>query len=357
MVTLCACESVSGPTKPLPATPANPLPATSGDIVLMTAANHLERLSIATGSSVWDIPLGGEAQLPFTHHVIALTPDQRRLAALVRGPQSEVVIAEVQSGAVVSRRVLPSGVTYQGLDVGPRSGRVYVFGIRETGPSRGPTKGPPAEALVSVLAPDLASLVAVATVRPSAGFNWSVYQAEVDPSEFHVLMSYHGPDTTGVDMLTLDGDRLVQPCAQAGIGCIESHGGFVLRRERVFLATGGARIIEADATGQTLRVIETGIENEHLMEFALDSTGSKLFFAGSCKYSRGLFVVDLATSKTMALAKQRSQTCGERILVAGESRLVIFDPDILFVDAVTGHVDFHQSAGLDPPIDGLVLAA
>jgi hypothetical protein len=121
------------------------------------------------------------------------------------------------------------------------------------------------------------------------------------------------------------------------------------------MATGGSKIIEADASGKTLREIETGIENEHLMEFTLDSTGSHLFFAGSCKYNRGLFMVDLTTGKTRALAKQRSSMCGERVLIADEARLVIIDPDIRIVDAATGQEERRIKRD-DPPVDGLVLA-
>jgi hypothetical protein len=292
--------------------------------------------------------------LPFTKHLIALTPDRKRIGVLVRWAQSQVVLVDVQSGSVVDRRVLPGGLVYEALDIGPISGRVYVLASREVGPNRGPTKGPPADAVVTVLARDLTPLVVSQTVRTSAGFNWFVLQGTLDPSESHLLISYHGPDTSGLDMVAIEGDRLVNPCTQPGITCIQSHGGFATRGDRLFLATGGARIIEADAAGKTLREIDTGIENEHVMEFALDSAGSHLFIAGSCNYSRGLFVVDLSTLKTKVLAEQRSETCGERVLVVGESRLVVFDPDILVVDASTGQLQIRRSTGLDPPVDGLV---
>ncbi len=355
LVVFAACQSPSGPSKPPHVASATPLPPSSADIVLVTASNHLERLSVATGATSWNIKLGGDEQRPFTAHLIAPSRDAKRIAVLVRGASSEVALVDTESGSVVSRRVLPSGLSYAALDVGRISGRLYVFGSLVVGPSRGEAPGPPADAVVTILAPDLSALVMSQTARYGTDANWMVYQGKVDRSESHLLVSYHGTDTTGIDTIALDGNRLVNPCTQPRVGCIQSHGGFVTRGERLYMATGGSRIIEADAKGKTLREMETGIENEHLMEITLDSTGSRLFFAGSCKYNRGLFAVDLTTRKTAALAKQRSSMCGERVLIADEARLVIIDPDIRVVDAATGQEERRIKRD-DPPVDGLVLA-
>jgi hypothetical protein len=356
VVVFTACQSPSGPSKPPEVSPAKAWPPSSADLVLLTASNHLQRLQVATGAISWDVQLGDEEQQPFTAHVIAPTKDRKLIAVLVRGASSEVALVDTESGSVVGRRALPSGLSYRALDVGPISGRLYVFGSLVVGPSRGETPGPAADAVVTILAPDLSALVMSPTARYGTDANWLVFQGKADPSESHLLVSYHGTDTTGIDMIALDGNRLVNPCTQPRVGCIQSHGGFVTRGDRLYMATGGSKIIEADTSGKALQEIETGIENEHLMEFTLDSTGSRLFFAGSCRYSRGLFVVDLRTRKTRALAKQRSSICGERVLVADEARLVIIDPDIRVVDAETGQEERRIKRD-DPPVDGLVLAA
>ncbi|HEX2681687.1 MAG TPA: hypothetical protein VHQ03_10380 [Candidatus Dormibacteraeota bacterium] len=203
-----------------------------------------------------------------------------------------------------------------------------------------------------VLTPDLRTIVLSETVRAGTAADWYVYRGGLDPTESHLLLSYHGPDTTGVDLITLTDDRLVDPCTQPAVGCIASHGGFLVTRDRIFFTTGSSTVIETDTAGQPLRDIETGIENEHIMEMTLDSTGSHLFIVGSCLYSDGLFAVDVSSMKTQTLAKQLTDVCGERVLVVGASQLVVFDPKILLIDAETGRVEVGRTPS-DAPVDGL----
>jgi hypothetical protein len=208
---------------------------------------------------------------------------------------------------------------------------------------------------VTVLAADL-TLIGTLAVRPSAGFDWFVYQGATDASESHLLVSYHGPDTTGVDVIAIEGDRLVNPCTTPGEACIRSHGGLVSVADHLYLATGGSPVIEAEPTGRTVRTIETGISNEHIMEFAINSTQSHMFIAGSCKYSSGLFAIDLGSLRVRTLAKQFSNVCGERVFISGQSSLVVVDPDVSVVDAGTGRVELRLHAD-GAAIDGIVAAA
>ena len=321
-------------------------------MIILTASNHLQRLSSTTGKFEWDVGLGGDLQSDFTAHLMAFTSDRKHVAVLVRGSASQVVIADAATGRELARHALPSGLSYRGLGVGPISGRIYVFGNRDLGPDRGPTQGPPSDAVVTVLADDL-TLMSAQTVRASAGYDWFVYQGATNASESQLLLSYHGPDTTGVDIIAITGDHLVSPCHKPGIGCITSHGGFVPTRDDLYLATGTSQVIEADPTGTTLREIETGISNEHIMELAIDSSQSQMFIAGSCKYSSGLFAVDLHTLGVKTLAKQFSNVCGERVFISGQSSLVVVDPDVLVVSARTGRVEFRLQAN-GTAIDGLV---
>jgi hypothetical protein len=345
-IVLVACQAASTPVKPV---------TTSSGVVILTASNHLLRLSVTKAKFEWDIGLGGSPQSDFTAHLMAFTSDKTRVAVLVRGSTSQVVIVETTTGRELARHTLATGLIYRGLDVGPNSGRVYVFGNRELGPDRGPTQGPPSDAVVTVLTTDLTLLV-TQTVRPSAGFDWFVYQGASDPSESHLLISYHGPDTTGIDVIAIDGDRLVDPCTKPGEGCIRSHGGFLSTAGHLYVATGSSPVIETDTAGIAVREIETGISNEHIMELAIDSTLSQMFIAGSCKYSSGLFAIDLRSLTVKTLAKQFSKVCGERVFITGQSKLVVLDPDASIVDARTGRVELRLQAN-GTAIDGIVAAA
>jgi hypothetical protein len=345
VVVLVACQPAPTSVKPVTA---------SAGVVILTASNHLLSLSVSNGKFEWDVGLGGSPQSDFTAHLMAFTGDKARVAVLVRGSTSQAVIVDTTTGREIARHTLATGLIYRALDVGLISGRVYLFANRELGPDRGPAQGPPSDAVMTVLAPDL-TFLATQTVRPSAGFDWFVYQGATDPSESHLLISYHGPDTTGVDLIAINGDRLVNPCTKPGEGCIRSHGGFVSDGGRLYLATGSSPVIEADPTGTMVREIETGISNEHIMELAIDSTRSQMFIAGSCNYSRGLFAIDLRSLRVRTLAKQSSNVCGERVFVSGASSLVVVDPDISIVDAGTGRVELRLQAN-GTAIDGLVAA-
>jgi hypothetical protein len=346
VIVLAACQPAPTAVKPVTA---------SAGVVIVTASNHLLSLSLTKRKVEWDIGLGGSPQSDFTAHLMAFTSDKARVAVLVRGSTSQVVIVDATTGRELARHSLATGLIYRGLDVGPISGRVYVFANRELSPDRGPAEGPPSDAVVTVLAPDLTLLV-TQTVRPSAGFDWFVYQGATDPSETHLLISYHGPDTTGVDLIAINGERIVDPCTKPGEGCIRSHGGFVSAGGHLYLATGSSPVIEADPSGTTVREIETGISNEHIMELAIDSTRSQMFIAGSCKYSSGLFAIDLRSLRVRTLAKQFSNVCGERVFVPGQSSLVVVDPNISVVDVGTGRLEFRLQAN-GTAIDGLVAAA
>jgi hypothetical protein len=350
---LAACQSSS--TQALPSNPVAMGGTNASDLLVLTASNDLERVSL-DAKVLWRTGLGGASQLHFTAHLMAFTSHHRYVVVLVRGPVGEVLTIDLATRAAVHRRQLPAGLIYRGLDVGPVTGRVYVFANRETGPDRGPIQGPPSDAVVLVLTSDLASLVMSQTVRTSSGFDWYIYQGGLDPSETHLLLSYHGPDTTGVDVISVAGDRLQDQCTQPQYGCIRSHGGFVFSGGNILLTTGSSSVLETDQSGQTIREIDTGIENEHIMEMEADRGGRHLLIAGSCLYGRGLFELNLTTFRTDTLDRQGSDVCGERVLVASDSRVAVIDPDVLIIDLTNGRTQNRINALSDSVIDGLAVS-
>src|SRR5207253_8452535 len=109
--------------------------------------------------------------------------------------------------------------------------------------------------------------------------------------------------------------------------CVQSHGGFVSDGSSIFFTTGSSLMIETDESGRLIKMMETGIENEHLMEVATDGYGLQLLIPGSCLYSGGLFEFDVGLEKTTVIAKQRSTVCGERAIGLPGSVIAVVGPD------------------------------
>jgi hypothetical protein len=91
------------------------------------------------------------------------------------------------------------------------------------------------------------------------------------------------------------------------------------------------------------------------MEIAAGLDGKRLFIAGSCNYSGGLFALDLSLFQVRILAPQRSQICGERVIVASADDLSVIDPRAGFVNAA-GHVEREVSLGGEVLVDGMRVA-
>jgi len=350
------CQESGGPPAHVdsPAS-SEPVASASSDVVILTASNDIERLDVASAALRWKTPLGGIRQDGFAAHVMAVAGSGNHVVVLVRGSPSVVVFVDLSTGRVTARRELPPGLVYRGVDVGPASGRVYLFANRDVGPDRGGELGPLSEAVVVVLDSDLSNVLISQTVRSTYGFNWRVYRGAVDRDETRILLSYHGPDSTGVDLIHLNGTHLDNRCATSSAACIPSHGGFAVGSRVMFFATGSSPILRTDHDGNLLGDIDTGIEGEHIMELTLDGSQRFLFIAGSCLYSDGLFEVDTVTRTTRIVDPPRSDTCGERVMALSDSVLVVIDPHVVAIDRKTGRINHSLKFPTDPAVDGLVV--
>lgn len=192
---------------------------------------------------------------------------------------------------------------------------------------------------------------------------WTVYQGGVTEDERTLFISYHGPDTTGIDRFTVLTNGLARCPSSAvpGRGCIDGHGGFIIMGTHLLIATGGSAIIERDWEGQEQRRLITGLEHTHLMEFVTDPRAHRLYAVGSCGYTPGFSAVELGGENRDPTATEASpimpvvvatprnaaeQVCGERLalagnmLVVGQSALSVPSPTragkLLLVDPSTG---------------------
>lgn len=305
-------------------------------------------VAVSPGSAV----AGGEVRLPGTGtstevaaHVVALDPGRRLLRVLV--DHETVVSVDARTLAVRDSWTLPAGTAYRTLAVGPVSGDVFAFGDRAEDGGHSPW---------------LVRLSADGTVRgswrlrPAAAHDWTPYAAAIAADERYAVVSYHGANTTGADVVRLDGP-VPQDCTSprtAVTGCIaEIHGAVIVSTGRVWGTTGdGAVLVSVDPVSLQPRRLDPALPGNHLMEFAVDPAGP-VYALGSCLYSGGLSRLDPGAARAHVLAPpmslpQRPDLCGERIAVGPAGLLAITrgpsisgssgPSGIVFVDGATGQV-------------------
>jgi hypothetical protein len=263
---------------------------------------------------------------------MALSPDTRTLFVLVPRGQGQpaapdrVAVLDPATLRLRASYPLDAATTYRSLALGARSGRLYLFGNRA---------GPHGQAaLVATLDSASGRVLDRWVVRPAGGRNWLVYRGIATADERHLVVSYHGSDTTGADVLGLAGGRLAHcPAGPPWAGCLPGvHGDVVAVGDRLLATTGDAqRVEELTLDGRVLRRWASGLAGNHLMELAVDAAG-RAYAIGSCGYAGGLSVIDLDTGPARPLAAPVAggglagappTVCGERIEAGLRGLLVV----------------------------------
>lgn len=291
-------------------------------------------------------------------HYLAITTDGTAVYALVSGqPSRPDRLAILDVGTAQLRAVfdLP-GATYRSLAVGPRTGSVYLFGDRS------------GEVLVSVMEGQTGSVLHAWMARAADGRTWRVYQGAVSTDERRLFLSYHGPDTTGVDWFDVTDAGLLRcpAAARTDSGCLGGHGALSLEQDGVLVATGDTVLLDVDLAGQVRQGFDTGLENNHLMEFTVDAATQRVYAVGSCGYAGGFSAVNLQGGGTPDLSVtprpwawratptppevlQQAGVCGERVVLGPNGLLTVArtqrpvpQPNrpgaLLLVDPATGAV-------------------
>jgi DNA-binding beta-propeller fold protein YncE len=268
-------------------------------------------------------------------HAMAVSQDHRLLYVLVpRGANQpagsdRVDVINTTTLQVRASYRLDRAVAYRSLALAPHTGRLFLFGTRSE---------PSGQRLqVSMLDPASGRQLGSWDAHPASGHTWLPHVAIVAIDERHLVVSYHGSDTTGADVLTLAGGRLVRCAgAPASVGCLQSvHGDVVATAEGHLLATTGdaQRIEELTLDGQVIRRWDSELTGNHLMELGLDPERRWLYAIGSCGYTGGLSAIDLRSGAARLLAppsgprdpetlRSLPGICGERI-EAGLGGLVV----------------------------------
>jgi DNA-binding beta-propeller fold protein YncE len=311
IVACTGCDSI---------TRANPSPTpvpslTAARVVSLLANNHLLVADVTTGAVLAELTLGEPPALPSQIRAMAMSRDGHTLYALVRASGgARIALLDTTTLKLTTSIDLGGDLDYRGLAIGPRTGRLYLSANQ-----RG-------DALVRVIDPSGAQPAQTWPARKSEGRDWYVYQGSVAPDETALYLSYHGPDTTGIDRFEIQPAGLLR-CSIAtrpDSGCFVTHGSFALAGGDLVASMGESPVASLDpVTGVRRDQYDLLLEGNHMLEFTIASGG--LYAVGSCGYTGGLARADLSTGQTSVLAASRTRggVCGERIAVSSDGSVLV----------------------------------
>lgn len=302
-------------------------------VVALLASNKLIALSpkgkVRARLSLGRVPPSGFAI--GVGNYVGLSSNRRLLFTLEPRPASShpttpqaVAVVSLAPLRVVARYTLPQGILFRSLTVGPRTGRLYLAGNRF---ADGSTQlgAQQEDAVAAVVDPRTGALILVTTIREAGGRNWMVLASAISSDERYLFVAYHGDDTIGGDWLSISDNRLDR-CSilvRPNTGCLDFHGSIAPYRGSVLAATGENKLVDLALDGRVLRDWSIGLPRNHLMWITLDSSRGLVAVAGSCGYSGGLSVINLARVRRTVFSYPSRRLCGERVAWSESSILAI----------------------------------
>jgi hypothetical protein len=285
--------------------------------------------------------------------LLAASPDRRTVYALVRGDRQHVAAID-RDGAVLDRWALPDRATWRRLAVGPRTARVYLAG-NVRGVRRNELGQVELGARLLVLSPDGEPL-AHGPIRAAAGRDWYVQSLTVAADESSMLVSYHGSDTTGADIVRPDPVRGCSDTTPRWGACLaRNHGRAEWIDDGILAATGEPALAVLAPSGRVVRKLDTGLQHVHLMEFVVARDVAYAF--GNCVQGAGIARVPLAPGAAPA---RISDACGDTAALLDDATLVLgrrrsedvpgaaVGPALEFVDLEAGTTDRSIPLPQDP---------
>jgi hypothetical protein len=280
--------------------------------------NHLVVADSNTGAVLAELTLAGPPAPQSQMRAMAVSPERHTLYAVISEASGRARIAVVDTTTLTETSSIDPGadLEYRGLALGPRSGRLYLFANQ-----RG-------DAVVRVIDPSGVQSPQTWPGRKSDGRTWFIYQGAVSSDETVLYLSYHGPDTTGIDRFEIQPTGLLR-CSittRPESGCFLTHGSFALESGVLIASMGEQPLAALDPlTGARRDEYDLRLEGNHMPEFTIASGIGRIYALGSCGYTGGLSMVDLATRQTQVLVASRSigAICGERIVSLSDARLLV----------------------------------
>jgi hypothetical protein len=216
----------------------------------------------------------------------------------------------------VRRYRLPPGIVFRSLQASRDGSRLYAAGNRGTAAHVG------APVVVAIDAGS-GRVVGTRAVRPAAGRSRLVLDTALSHDGALLLVSYHGPDTTGADWVPLrDPGRRCVDRTPPSVACLTLHGGVAFRGRDVVATTGEGPLVERTLGDRLVRSWPPKLPRNHLMRFALYANDGRAAVLGGCDYAGGLSVISLGDGATRVLGYP-GKICGEQVVAVDARTLVI----------------------------------
>lgn len=292
--------------------------STTTRVFSLLTNNHLVVADVNTGVVLAELTLAGPPAPQSQMRAMAVSPERHILYVVVSEASGRARIALIDTATLrfASSIDLGGDLEYRGLALGPRTGRLYLFANQ-----RG-------DALVRVIDPSGSQPPQTWPGRKSDGRTWFIYQGAVSSDEAALYLSYHGPDTTGIDRFEIQPTGLIR-CSittRPESGCFLTHGPFALEGGVLTASMGEQPLAVLDPlTGARRSEYNVMLEGNHMPEFTIASGVGRIYAIGSCGYTGGLSMVDLASGQTQVLVASRTigAVCGERIVGLNDGSLLV----------------------------------
>ena len=356
------------PRESIPISSGPPASGPEAGTAAILADNHLVYLTPGDTTPFWDIALAPPPDLTVSHgyaglgHRVAATADGAlidALPALDMYGGDKLVVVGVQGSVVLRQVQLPNpdgSARYGAVTVGP-SGDAWVVGSvdkhieivrvrRQDG------------TVSSWAGRDMSHWVPQGPV--SGGFE--IYEVQVTADEQRVYYSYTGGllSLAGMDWVDVSGQRATT-CAPpaADQACVPGLAGFLVRGTDVFITTANDQpsgaIDHYGLDGSLKDHIELGLLPGFLEDFTIGPGASHIYLFGSCGYSGGMAVLDLATLKPTVIVHAEPSYAVLTTFPCGQSSAFVSDTlialghvsallpgsgagQILYVDSSTGRI-------------------
>jgi hypothetical protein len=291
--------------------------------------NRLVEVAVPSGRVTHRLRLGPQPYGYVTEgRFLAFDARDRRLFVLVQtGTGADwIAVLDARTARLRARYALVRGVLYRGIVLA--GDLLYAYG-GQLGREVDVTNHVREESAVLTQLDAASGIVrSTTTVRPAAGHSWWIYWGAARSDGNRIVLSYHGgcfPDaielcTSGADWIDVAGSSL-QPCEPQPerFGCIAAHGMIEPYGAGWVAATGGERLVQYGRAAKVLRTLHTGIQNDHIMDFAFNPTRSRLYVLGSCGGRGGLRRVSLSGGSPTMI---RSGVCGDGLVVGRTSFMI-----------------------------------
>jgi hypothetical protein len=363
-------------------------PAPQPGVVAILANNHLAYVPSGATKAAWDLEIAPAPDLNASHgysslgHRVAVSPDGSLIYALpAQGfiGATQLVIAESATGHVVQRIELPNSARsarYGALTVAA-SGDIWIVG--SVGPVPGNRDLPFRQIdIVRVRAADhslsswLGRVMSNWVPQGPVGGDFDVYEVQVGTDEQRIYYSYTGGllEKAGLDWVDLRGQQTTTCTPPTpDNACVPGLAGFFVQGNDVYMTTAfdqpSGAIDHVTLNGAMRKHIALGLLPGFLEDFAVAPDGTHIVIFGSCGYSGGMAVIDLATQTSKVIVQAEPAHSPPTSLPCGQSSVFLSDNlialghvgalhpsdaagQILYVDSASGKVEQSVAISAEP---------